>query len=283
MLTHHRWIRGVILLIAGLWCGSGARAEVVDPYGLAVMDDSPIGYWRLRESGLTAAEDETTHGRDLTYESFDSGDFSFSGPLAIGGTAPSFSGGASVHGSDPANFAFTSGQSFSYEFWMRGVSGPDNVQGLGLLTKGYETNNESLPWYLSRVDNGHTEMFTRDRDEDNFTATGSTPVLDDVWHHVVAVYDAAAAQNHIYVDGALDGQAGGVDPDDYGTNDKPLYIGRHYNRNFTGQIAEVALYDSALGEARVLAHFESSELLPEPTAAALLTLLVLIALRRRPT
>jgi hypothetical protein len=246
------------------------------------MEDSPIGYWRLRESGPTAARDETTHGRDLIYENFGSGDFSIPGPLAIGGTAPSFSGGASIHGSDPANFAFSSGQSFSYEFWVRGPDGP-NEQGVGLLTKGYETNSESLPWYLSRVHSGTTELFTRDRDTDDFTATGSTPVLDDVWHHVVAVYDAAAARNRIYVDGALDGQAGGVDPDDYGTNDKPLYIGRHYNRDFTGQIAEVALYDSALGEARVLEHYDASRVVPEPAAATLFTLLALIALRRRPS
>lgn len=282
MRTNHRIICGLFLIALGLCGWRPAAAEVINPYGQAVMEDAPIGYWRLRESTPDSAGDETSHGRDLTYANFGTDDFSASGPLAIGGTAPTFSSDhdSAVHATDASYFGFASGQSFSYELWVRGLK-DDNHKGVGLLTKGYQTNTEDLPWYLSRAYEGDSEFFTRDSDHTDFTADGSTTILDGDWHHMAAVYDAGEAENRVYVDGVLDAAVGGVQPDAYGTNDQPLYIGQHYGRNFTGQIAEVALYNSALSGERITAHFDAAQLVPEPSAGFFVALACLLALTSR--
>ena len=79
---------------------------------------------------------------------------------------------------------------------------------------------------------------------------GVTPVDDDKWHHVAAVYDGATFS--LYVDGQLDASeesTGLITVSSY-----PLYIGnnsQNTDREWTGLIDEVMIYNRALSEPEV--------------------------------
>jgi hypothetical protein len=83
---------------------------------------------------------------------------------------------------------------------------------------------------------------------------GATPVDDDAWHHVAAVYDGKTFS--LYVDGELDGSEESTGPITASTY--PLLIGENAQatgRFWNGLIDEVVIYDRALsvGEVRYLA------------------------------
>ena len=80
---------------------------------------------------------------------------------------------------------------------------------------------------------------------------GVTLVDDDKWHHVGAVYDGATF--FLYVDGKLDASeesTGNITASSY-----PLYIGnnsQNTDREWTGLIDEVVIYNRALSDVEVL-------------------------------
>ncbi|MFZ2147271.1 MAG: LamG domain-containing protein [Sedimentisphaerales bacterium] len=80
---------------------------------------------------------------------------------------------------------------------------------------------------------------------------GVTPVDDEQWHHVGWVYDGT--MNYMYVDGELDASeesTGLINVTTY-----PLFIGnnsQNTDREWTGLIDEVAIYNRALSEGEVM-------------------------------
>ncbi len=264
MKSHIKWETqlGAALLLMTVTMTASAD------YRDEVLADNPIGYWRLTETDENApAADETANNRPLTYNNFTSASFATPGPFIDDiVTAPSFvtDDQNSISASDPLDFGFAAGQSFSYDFFLR-TSPAASPNQVGVVTKGYTTTNQVLPWYLSRIEqaDGATEFFTRNTAAVSQQANGIIDVSDESWHHITAVYDVAAAENRIYVDGVLDAVKTDVPEDDYGTNSEVFTLGTHFDRFFTGQLAEVAIYDQALTEERIQAHFDAAVLVPE--------------------
>ncbi|MBN2272273.1 MAG: hypothetical protein JXN61_16805 [Sedimentisphaerales bacterium] len=86
------------------------------------------------------------------------------------------------------------------------------------------------------------------------SATGSTPVVDNEWHHVAGVYNPYGETHQVvlYVDGVPDGPEAAQDG--YGsvaTNPYDVFIGANAEmpgRGWNGLIDDVRLYDDALTE-----------------------------------
>jgi len=285
----------VVLLVAA----APAHAAL---YDAAVLGDNPIAYWRLGEAaGAAQALDATAYARPLDYAGFAAGDYGQPG-VVVGDpdTAMRLTmARPTISSPNTTDFAFAAGQSFSLEYWIRVAPGNASSTDAGVVCKGYDSA-QSRPWYLSRYNrtsNGGTGMvdfYLRDPGgASNFVAsTGSVPLNDDAWHHVVGIYDSAMAEVRLYVDAILQGTATGVPAAAYGANSRRFIVGNHFNRVFDGQVDELALYAVALDNvdgvggidalSRVAAHYEAGRtVIPEPATLALVGLGVLGLLRRR--
>ena len=96
----------------------------------------------------------------------------------------------------------------------------------------------------------------------------TTPINDDEWHHVASVFpDGATTISELlhYVDGALDPRSGGGDREintNIGEDASPVLIGARLQgaalNFFPGIVADVRIYDEALGEAELSAIFRDA-------------------------
>ncbi len=265
---------GIVCLVLAVWA-SPAAAD----YATTVMGDGPIGYWRLGEATGPTAMDSSGNTANLDYTLFPAGDFGQPGGiLGDPDTSVQFTpvppnadlGDPTTHPTivspNTTDFGFASGQSFSLEYWLKVAPGNTSSGDAGVLVKGYDSA-QATPWYLSRYRpnaGGTVDFFLRDPANVSRSANSSKNLTDDQWHHVVGVYDNAAAEVQIFVDGNKEGATGGVPAADYGTNARPFTIGNHFNRGFDGLLDEVAIYDSALNSDQVAAHFLAGGGVPDP-------------------
>ena len=141
-----------------------------------------------------------------------------------------------------------------------------NLTGGGTLSAWIKSDGETNAWacviakglYSWRLIRNNAEStisfhFNPADGGSEFQANGSTPVLDNQWHHLMAVYTGSEIQ--LYVDGQLDASTstGGAV---LRTSGDPVYIGsrvdRLSDRSWNGQIDEVRIYDTAMIEANLL-------------------------------
>ena len=142
-------------------------------------------------------------------------------------------------GLDP-NFDITEQISFTY--WMKAVA----------LDKGWNTvlSRGDDSWRSSRAGTENFMEAAVGGTSGNYLL-GATLVDDDNWHHVGAVYDGATFS--LYVDGKLDASeesTGSITVSSF-----PLYIGNNsdnMDRDWTGLIDEVTIYNRALSEGEVI-------------------------------
>jgi MYXO-CTERM domain-containing protein len=117
--------------------------------------------------------------------------------------------------------------------------------------------------------------------------TSDDPLPLDEWVHLVATYEPGTSMR-IYRNGELDKELTSGVPGSIAGTTAPLWIGVQYDSGnsinyFDGLIDEVAVYNYALGEDRVRAHYAAATV-PEPASAAMMLLLfglLVPALRRR--
>jgi hypothetical protein len=241
-------------------CTHSARAAT---YYDVVSGDNPVGYWRLGETaGATVAQDASGFHRDLDYNNVPASGF-FGQPGAIVGdpdTAVKFTpappNNPTITSPNTTDFGFASGQSFSAEYWIKALPGNTTAADAGLLTKGYNSTTQALPWYLSQYkSDGRVTWYLRNSASASNVVTSTATVNDGQWHHVVGVYDSSAAQINLYVDGRWQATTAGVPADAYGTNARPLTVANHFNRNVDASMDELAMYDSALSGDQVVEHY----------------------------
>lgn len=267
------------LAIGVLAVGVAASTARAGAYRDSVLADAPIGYWRLGDTSVGVAQDETAFDRDLSHININAGDLGR--PGAVAGdpdTAVRLSGSSAVLernlGASPSSdFAFASGQSFSLEYWIRTTQVPPAASNVGLLTKSYDSA-QAIPWYLMRMsDTGKADIYLRSPDK---VAVGLTSVNDGQWHHVVGVYDTKGGASttdgelRLYADAKLEGAAGSVPLAAGGTNTRPLVFGRHAGRHYSGWLDELAIYRTALTPDEIFQHYLLG--VPEPGVWALLAL-----------
>lgn len=207
-----------------------------------VRSDVPVGYWRLGDPGRLLAADSTGHGLDGTYEAGVTGI-----PGAIAGDADEAAhfGGTGVV--VPAYAALNLAGPVTVEAWARS-SGPGSF---GYLVA--KSDFHGTLGYALYTGGSATLRF--------FVGMGGSRITPDTgfgwdgaWHHVVGVYDGVSVS--LYVDKVLIASAPASGPISDSTG-RGLTFGRYNDGGFAfaGDLDEVAVYDYALSEDQIHAHY----------------------------
>lgn len=186
-------------------------------------------------------------------------------PVSVGGRvdgALEFDSNDSVNVPDDGTFDWGPTSSLSIEFWMKksiGCAGSSTNNNEVILAR-FETTARS--WWLGvNCDNAApTSGVIRFRLGDSGGPTdlySTTSVTDGIWHHVVAVRNAAVGSTSVYIDGELENTVTRVYTDGFASS-APLTVG-HFNNppyyHYRGALDELALYDRALTTAEVHEHY----------------------------
>ncbi|SFC83822.1 LamG-like jellyroll fold domain-containing protein [Streptomyces aidingensis] len=219
---------------------SGGSAAYTD----FVRADSPTGYWRLDDpAGAVAASPLGDHLNGTYLDTLRRG----AGPFAGGDTtAPLFDGDSAVQ--IPAEAWGTTGRQ-TVELWFRTDS-----HGVLIGMQDAPFGDDATAWWPMLLVDSDGMLRGRFRfPGDDTTLMSQTAVDDDEWHHALLTGDSSGQA--LFLDGRL--QASNT----HGTDTQRLpyaYIGGgvaspswggetgngHFN--FTGQIADVAVYDDTV-------------------------------------
>lgn len=232
----------------GAAAGGAAAGGGVTTYVDEVLADTPLAYWRLGEASGAVAADASGNGFAASYI----GTVGYGTAGAIVGdadTAIQLDGTSGwlthAHTFDD----FVGNEPYTFECWIK----PDT----------YDTTYRH-PYHKEIFDGGgrqnmgiylqSTETLGNERYVDNAKSVihGPLPPLGQ-WAHIVATYDGSALG--LYINGALVGTS--PDPAAAATKPSPSFMGAKDVDNgvMIGALDEFAIYDYALTQARVTAHY----------------------------
>lgn len=245
---------------AGTTKGDAAPDPQATAYAAAVLGDAPRAYWRLEEDTGTIAKDET--GR---YDGAYKGTGVRGAPGMFGGKALGIGTDAPGYVLVPtADFRFAARAAFSIELWTKS---PDTFtdwlwilstedwyaprQGWSLLT-GADRSVMYEVW--TPADGGGTIA--------RFAPISAGALVAETWQHVVVTYDGTNVVS--YANGARLGTV--AEPTDAPDVSDHLSLGCRTWKDgevtgcFTGGVVdEIAVYDKALGDERVAAHYAAGK------------------------
>jgi len=237
---------------SGKWSASESdtielnRQGGASAYSNAVLSDSPAAYWRLGETSGTTAVDATgadngvyTNGPTLGQTSLLPAD---SASKAVGFD------GSNDHVRVPTSDALSPGVRVSVEAWIKPTSLPASGVFASILTK---AESYSLQFNGPRLEFTIMQNGVRKRLQAPVGAivAGST-------YHLVGTYDGTTQR--LYVNGAQVAStalSGAIT-----INSNPAVIGSWNGKEefFKGTIDDPAVYTSALGAARISAHYQAA-------------------------
>jgi RHS repeat-associated protein len=231
-----------------------------DPYTAAVISDKPTGYWRLGDASGSTAVDVSGSANSGTYM----GAVAMQQPGGLAndvGHATRFDGSTAYVTTPPENIP----NAITVEAWV--YTSTYNQSGFIVTKNPVNANWElfvqggTIYWRSGGSGCGYT----------NYT-TMSTPAPSAfAWHHIVAVQSGTAAQ--IFIDGLQVASSTSMIQIGNGTTSpvNNIDIGRYATSGscaasyfFNGLIDDVAVYSTALGATRILAHYQASRLAPIP-------------------
>jgi predicted GH43/DUF377 family glycosyl hydrolase len=242
----------------------GAAGAWAD-YAAEVSHDAPVAWWRFADKSTAegaAAKDATgqhasTYHGNTTIED---------GVPGIGGKAVRFDGRtAFVEVPNHQDFALGT---LSVECWFRSTQDwtepnwPASATLVSKATDGAGSGDWVLLGGAADGQNGVAMSRPGPLSGADYPLASPIAVNDGAWHHLVWTR-AATGANRLYLDGAL--AASGQDSGGAIRNDRPIQIGGDpllKGKYFAGQIAEVAIYSTALDETRIVAHLKAAGMQP---------------------
>jgi acid phosphatase type 7 len=231
---------------------TAAAANAASSYSSTVLNDGPIAYWRLGETGGTTAADASGNGHAGTY----SGGVSLgsTGAIAADSNSAATFNGSTGQVSIPDTSGLRLNGAFSIELWAKTTSFVNSWP--GLLVKGSaSTANGYLIWYGS----DGTLHFKRN----GYDFTTPAGAITSSYKHLVVTYDGTTAR--WYINGALVRTATVSYPSS--TDTSALMLGRGDQYGAEG-LDEVALYDKTLSAVQVSAHYSQGVSTASPTPSA---------------
>jgi hypothetical protein len=229
--------------------GGGATSVTGSVYGSKVLGDGPVAYWRLDETSGTTAHDVTGHGHDATYAA--------SCSLGVGGAllddtdpAAGFDGMTSTVTAPPTDLDFAGTAPFSVEGWVNVAHATNGFHHV----INHETQSGNREGYALFIQNSGNLAFER------FVAAQDTAIAGPVasaneWNYVVGTYDGGTLR--LYVNATMAAQAGDTRARNPLADD--FYIGAGETVKFLGGVIdEVAVYDKALTQEQITAHWHAS-------------------------
>jgi hypothetical protein len=233
---------------AGLEEADAAAPDASAAYASAVLADGPVAYWRLGEKAGTSVARDETGKHDAQYDGCMLG----APGIVAGDTAASFAADASSIVL-PIGLDFAGTAPFTIEAWINPAAS-QQVFRHAFTQIWFDTKGRQ--GFLLLIDSG-MYAFERSVDGSNESrVVAPVAARTGAFSHVVATYDGATMR--LYVDGSTMGTS--PDRRALPATDAPMYIsasGTH-QQVIKGVMDEVAVYDKALPEARVKAHFAAA-------------------------
>ena len=240
--------------VARLYRGSTVLWNSTLPYAQEVLADSPVAYWRLEETSGSTVTDQTGNEHDGTVFG---ADLNVSGPTGLGSAA--YFDGVDDR-IDVTNDAALSGwDDFTVEFW---TLDPINLKDTSKYPiANYSPLGSQRSWGV--VDNGvlNQMVILLSTNGVSFTAMNDAAIpgsdfSSTLWHHVVFRRSGSTVESF------LDGVKGGTSDTFSGTlhaSTARLTLGSRSDITsyWKGTLDEPAVYDTALSDARILAHYNS--------------------------
>lgn len=220
--------------------GAGGSGAAGSKYAALVLADGPIAYWRLGETSGINAVDLTGNGHDgLLKNGVKLGE-----PGALTGDSDAamyFDGTTYVDIGDELDLAGSA--TFTIEAWVYPQAGKGGYFGKAMYDSGYKG------YFFA--DNDSTLQFVRDG------ATVAVPVITfTAYTHIVGTYDGLNLI--VYLNGSKAGAK--VATNSVTDHPNPLMIGAVNGwGDFVGWIDEVAIYDKALSESEIKAHYDAGK------------------------
>jgi hypothetical protein len=220
-------------------------------YSSVVLADAPRVYYRFEDNPASSTmSDSSGNGNHGSYQGAVTR--GAAGLLAEGGASADF---PDVSGQRDYYPSWTTGSAYSAEAWFR----PDNATppaGTGRTIMGHDTNGSALTWRLFINTDGRVQIFHTDIGGTFRIVTSTTVIVPGLTYHVVATWDGATLC--LYLNGVLEGSVAAASVWNSGS---PLNIGSLYSgstsEHFDGRLDEVAVYGTALSQARVTAHYQA--------------------------
>lgn len=223
-----------------------SKIDVAGAYEEVVRSDAPVGWWRLDDNTPTTdlCSDSSGYGHDGRYQG---------GPNSIDSIVTGSSDNAvDFDGANDrvviSDTLLASGSTaYTVEAWIRTTQAP----AIGALARIVYTGAPSTGGWTRAA-------AVLDMDDGGRLVGGSTVINDGLVHHVVA--STTAGVRSVYVDGVLAGSF--ADVATVGTM-TAAFIGSspvtdtYLTPRFDGVIDEVAVYNTALSAAQVLAHYQA--------------------------
>lgn len=215
-------------------------------YARTVSDDLPIAYWRFESAGTVI--DETGRGHDGTLTggvAMGAGIVGKGAVMSAGGATQNDGGHLLVPSAD---FLFDGNAPFTLECWVL----PTRIA--GNWTQVFETDNFDAMarrnGYTIEYLDDHVHVIRR-RDGVEQEAMATNVMVTGRWIHVAGTYDGA--QLRMYVDGMLrDTQASPLAMLSAASTTFSVSDDRYA---LTGTLDECAIYDRALPDDRIAAHY----------------------------
>jgi hypothetical protein len=245
------WSIAAILLLTAL----AAYAQNTE-YSAAVLADHPLAYYRLDESSGTSAHDFSGNGRDAIYRN--------GVGLRIPGALESADTAAAFDGRDdyiqvPGPWGGAGWREVTIEAWVNVIATSNDIQAIVI-------SPDAGQFVHFQMSNAVFTYFNVIYPDILLPVIPESPLFQ--WRHVVLV--GKSGESRIYVNGQLMGPGGPgfppvtiTDPITQIAQASEVRIGGNYfgafgsGRFFHGNIDEVAIYDHALSQSRVLAHYNA--------------------------
>jgi Concanavalin A-like lectin/glucanases superfamily len=246
--------------IALLMLGAAASCALADAsYSTVILSDAPIGYWRLGESGTDTIAVDSSGNLPTTHNGIYSRGVVSGQPGAIKGdptTSAQFDYATAwidVLVTASPDWPFNLVNNFTAEAWV--INAGQQSPGSGRIVSNGDPGN--IGWGFGILPDGRTRFTTfgvKDYD------SGQTIIpQDSAWHYVAVVFDAGNTAN-FYLDGVLTDIINGPGPVKSAAK-QDLMIGRNpvnpSQNFFNGNMQEVAIYNYALTEDQVAAHYNA--------------------------
>lgn len=233
-----------------------ASGSVTVSYVDEVMADSPLTWWRLNTPVTNAGTfaDASGGGHPATISAGSSDLAAQPGPQLVAGAGQSYAKtGASPGGAIASSMPTVSG-SYSVEAWLQTTDAGSIREILA------QDNGPRL--YQLRLESGKPS-FTNIRGT-IVAVIGPTSIADGIRHHLVATVDSTTSTNNIklYLDGSLIGTGSASSTGSINIAAcLGCYAGPSSNpsQQFAGNLADLAVYNSALSAARVAAHWNAGK------------------------
>ncbi|MGI8492489.1 MAG: LamG-like jellyroll fold domain-containing protein [Acidimicrobiales bacterium] len=232
------------------------RAGALPPYAQTVLSDSPTSLWRLADPAGALQAVDSAGSNPLNPANVN---FAQPGPLTDGATSVDLPGAnnySSLSAPNIAQYDFSNTQPFSIEYWAnttnQGVQAVASTDNNAAPYAGWETGLNAGQPYVQLINTWPSNAI------DVQTVTS---VADGNWHHVILSYDGSskAAGVHFYIDGkpvatitvydTLTASSATTNPVTVGTRD-------FNNFYYSGRLADVAIYPTALSAGQDATHYQ---------------------------